>query len=197
MPGYAGCHPWNLNLPDCHDKMINTWWYGSTSTATFTDYFTSIPAPPTGQGDSRCGPGTVTLTATVLSSQTIDWYADSVGGTPLLSGNTTFVTPVIIVTTTFYAEARNDSSNCTSAIRTPVVATVLPAPVPTITGNTNPCINAGILSYVTEPGMSNYQWNISPGGTIVNGQGTYQTTVIWGVTGNLWISVGYSNAIGT
>lgn len=128
IPGYTGCHPWNLNLPDCHDKMINTWWFGSTSSETFDAIFDGIPVSPVGHGASRCGEGTVILHATVLPTQTVDWYATATGGTPLLAGDTTFVTPVINMTTTYFAEARNNSTNCFSVIRTPVVATILPVP---------------------------------------------------------------------
>ena len=196
LPGYTGCHPWDNNQPDCHDKTINTWWYGSSSTATFTDLYIAAPPAPTGQDDTRCGAGSLVLHATVLPGETVDWYDSITGGALLLAGNTTFITPVINVTTTYYAETRSDTGGCTSSSRTPVVATILPAVVPTITGNREPCTNSGTYVYFTEPGMSNYLWDVSPGGAIVTGQGTDHVTVYWGVSGNLWISVNYTNASG-
>jgi hypothetical protein len=53
---------------------------------------------------SRCGTGTVDLAATATSGYTVNWYADSTGGSALASGNT-FTTPIIAATTTFYAAA--------------------------------------------------------------------------------------------
>ena len=51
----------------------------------------------------RCGVGTVNINATAASG-TIDWYAASTGGTALYSSGSpsTFVTPVISSTTTYY-----------------------------------------------------------------------------------------------
>ncbi|MBX2932490.1 MAG: right-handed parallel beta-helix repeat-containing protein, partial [Chitinophagaceae bacterium] len=52
---------------------------------------------------SRCGPGTVDLSATASSD--ITWYADSTGGVALGMGNT-FTTPFINSTDTFYVAAQ-------------------------------------------------------------------------------------------
>jgi len=196
IPGYDGCHPWNLNLPDCHDKMINTWWFGSTSSATFDACFEGIPAVPTGHDASRCGPGTVNLHATVLPIQTVDWYDTIAGGTPLLVGDTTFITPIINVTTTYYAEARNDSTNCLSTSRTPVLATIIPLPFPTITGHDSACTGTSGNIYTTEPGMNNYSWGVSTGGTITYGWGTDSITVSWNLSGPQIVSVNYTNTSG-
>jgi len=196
IPGYPGCHPWGLGEPDCHDKMINTWWYGSSSTATFTAIFYSAPPEPVGHGDSRCGPGTVILHATVPLTSTVDWYDTPSGGVPLLTGDTTFVTPVLTVTTTFYAEARNDSTNCTSQIRVPVVATILPAPVPTITGPDTACTGSSGHIYLTEPGKTNYEWWISSGGAITSGAGSNVVTVTWISPGAQTVYVNYTDPNG-
>jgi gliding motility-associated-like protein len=196
IPGFTGCHPWNLNLPDCHDKMINTWWYGSTSSAIFDTSFTGIPSDPEGHGAFRCGAGTVTLHATVLPTQTVDWYATPAGGIPLLAGDTTFVTPIINTSTTYYAEARNVTTNCLSASRTPVTATILPVPVPTITGPDSVCTGTSDNVYSTEPGMTGYTWNVSAGGAITSGTGTDVITVIWNLTGLQMVSVTYTDATG-
>lgn len=59
--------------------------------------------------NTRCGTGSVDLTATANSGTTINWYSDSVGGSPLAIGNT-FTTPSINTTTTFYAAATTSSS---------------------------------------------------------------------------------------
>lgn len=196
LPGYTGCHPWNPNGPDCHDKMINTWWYGSTSTASFTSLFFSTHPIAIGHSASRCGPGVDTLHATVFPGETVDWYATATGGTPLLSGDTTFITPFIITTTTYYAEARNDSSACLSPSRTPVIAAIFPLPVPTITGPVTACTLSTGNIYITEPGMSNYFWTVLSGGIITAGNGTNVITVAWNISGGQIVSVNYTNPDG-
>jgi ligand-binding sensor domain-containing protein len=70
---------------------------------------------------AACGAGSVTLQATASNGASVKWYADSVGGSLLHTGST-FTTPVISATTTFYAEAI--SAGCISNTRTPVVATI-------------------------------------------------------------------------
>ncbi len=196
LPGYTGCHPWNPNGPDCHDKMINTWWYGSTSTASFTVLFFSSPPIAIGHSASRCGPGIDTIHATVLPGETVDWYATATGGTPIITGDTTFITPFINTTTTYYAEVRNDSSACLSLSRTPVIAAIFPLPVPTITGPVIACMLSTGNIYITEPGMSNYFWTVSSGGIITAGNGTNVITVAWNITGGQIVSVNYTNPDG-
>ena len=85
---------------------------------------------------SRTGTGTVNLGATA-SSGTINWYASAVGGSSLGTG-TTFTTPIISVTTTFFVDAT--ASGCTTAARVPVVATIN-TPDIDIQGNTTSIIN--------------------------------------------------------
>ena len=83
---------------------------------------TSMPAGPfifntvcdapttTGINGSRCGPGSVTLSATSSQPGTIiNWYAAPSGGLPMTSGSA-FATPSITATTTYYAASRNGNS---------------------------------------------------------------------------------------
>lgn len=69
---------------------------------------------------SRCGTGTVTLGASA-SSGTINWYNVATGGSSLGTG-TSFTTPSISTTTTYYVDATG--VGCTSTPRTAVVASV-------------------------------------------------------------------------
>ena len=90
----------------------------TTSTKSVT-----ITVSPTVTGTtpgSRTGAGTVLLGATA-SAGTLNWFAAPTGGSSLGTG-TSFTTPFIATTTTFYVEAINGS--CPSATRTPVIATV-------------------------------------------------------------------------
>ncbi|MDD2984351.1 MAG: T9SS type A sorting domain-containing protein [Crocinitomicaceae bacterium] len=63
---------------------------------------------------TRCGTGSVTLTATPNAGATINWFNTNIGGTSIGSGNS-FTTPSISATTTFYASA-NEFSNGTATL---------------------------------------------------------------------------------
>lgn len=52
----------------------------------------------------RCGTGTVVLGAEANAGSSINWYSAATGGTTLGTG-TSFTTPSIAATTTYYAEA--------------------------------------------------------------------------------------------
>lgn len=55
-------------------------------------------------GATRCGTGTVTLTATSTPGSTIKWYGNATGGTVLGTGPV-FTTPPISATTTYYVRS--------------------------------------------------------------------------------------------
>jgi hypothetical protein len=68
----------------------------------------SNPQPTSTTPATRCGVGTVTLSATADAGKTIKWYAAATGGTPLATGNN-FTTPVITSTSQYFAEASESS----------------------------------------------------------------------------------------
>ncbi|MGW9684910.1 Ig-like domain-containing protein [Flagellimonas sp. 2504JD1-5] len=85
-----------------------------------------IPSTAGGNNVSRCGPGTVSLSATVGSNgNTVRWYSASSGGTLLHTG-TSYTTPSISSTTTYYAESYNSSTGCKASTRKAIQAIVDP-----------------------------------------------------------------------
>jgi gliding motility-associated-like protein len=97
------------------------------------------------------------LSVMVAAGETADWYAAPLGGAPLLSGNTSF-TPTGISAPgvyTFYAEARELSSNCVSATRTAVTLIIESRPSLVQPGNPSVCPGeaVGIILQAT-PGAS-------------------------------------------
>ena len=80
---------------------------------------TPLPSITSTTPASICGAGPVTLAANA-SAGTLNWYADSTGGSSLATGSS-FTTPSLSVSTTYYAEATNN--NCASS-RAAVPATV-------------------------------------------------------------------------
>lgn len=101
--------------------------YPARNSMTVTITIEGNNGPPSVTNGMNCGPGTVTLSGS--SAGTINWFSGSTGGTSLGTG-TTFVTPSISTTTTYYAQT---GLTCPSA-RVPVVATINSIPsAPTVT----------------------------------------------------------------
>jgi autotransporter-associated beta strand protein len=155
----------NTSGSDCNDNdnLINT----------------SIPAPLT-TNISRCGPGSVLLTATSTPGETIDWYADALGGTALLSGNSSYSIPSIGDTTVFYAEARNAASGCVSSARTPLTVTVIPLPTAIINANDFVCEGQTApidIEFIgTSPWNLQYSINSVPQPAVNSASSTFSTT---------------------
>ena len=81
-----------------------------------------------------------------------------------------------------------------------VVSTVLvhPLPVPVISGLAVLCSGISGVIYSTQPGMTNYQWTVSGGGTVTAG-GTATSnsvTITWNTPGAQSVSVNYHDANG-
>lgn len=119
------------------------------------------PSNLTAVGASRCGSGTLALSATYTNG-TINWYDASTGGTIVFTGSN-FVTPTLSTTTTYYVEAVNGT--CVSTVRTPVTATVNTLPVITATTPAARC-GAGTVTLSAVSSVGNLVWyNVATGGT--------------------------------
>ena len=65
-----------------------------------------------------------------------------------------------------------------------------------IGSSNDPCLNSSNNQYITNSGMTNYTWAVSPGGTITSGSGTNTIAVTWNDLGPQWVSVGFTNSYG-
>jgi hypothetical protein len=107
---------------------------GATTTLTSSasvQVVVNNPGTPTVTGASRCGPGTVNLSATPPAGSTINWYQNPTGGAPIGTGNT-FSTGYLPSTTTFYAAAASGSSPAAGWIGTGTTASANPSPIYTL-----------------------------------------------------------------
>ncbi|WP_428230135.1 Ig-like domain-containing protein [Flavobacterium sp.] len=84
---------------------------------------------------SRCGTGTVALSATASTGSTIYWYANPTGG-PSLETGATFNTPSLSATTTYYVGATT-TEGCTTASRIAVAAVINTASTVVLTSATS------------------------------------------------------------
>lgn len=130
-----------------------------------------VPDPVVSPG-SRCGSGTVSLSAS--SNDILIWYANSSGGSQLGSGST-FVTPFITTTTTYYVIATNGA--CPSNY-VPVQAVIHPNFSVSLGPDT--ALVSG-STYILDPGagFSSYSWTGGDSSQTlsVNNSGTYCVTV--------------------
>ncbi len=132
------------------------------------------PASPNVINGSRCGSGSVSLSAS--SANTVNWYSSPAGGTLLTSG-LTYNTPTIASTTTYYASAFN---GCESP-RVPVIATVNPVPVtPTVLG-ASLCGSGSVSLNATSPDPMNW-YSFSVGGSSIATGTLFNTGVIASTT---------------
>ena len=129
--------------------------YGETEEFLVDIVCLSFPSAPTATGGSRCGTGTVSLSATSCAG-TLNWYDASTGGTSL--GTTSpFITPSISATTTYYVDCTVNT--CTSASRSSAIATLTSFPsAPTVSGGE--CVSAETT--LTASGcVGTYHWYLN------------------------------------
>lgn len=86
----------------------NTGCTNDTSTAALV--VAGTPAIASTTPGTRCGQGTAVLGATANVGETVSWYAAATGGTALGTG-TSFTTPTIAATTTYYAQAQSTATS--------------------------------------------------------------------------------------
>ena len=129
------------------------------------------PAAPIATSDNRCNAGSVTLSAT--SPDSLIWFDASSGGNYLTSGST-FTTPSINATTTYYVAAYKFCEGPRAAVQAII------NPNPTIfLGNDTSILAGQSISFDGGAGFNSYVW--STGATTqtitVNTSGCYSVTV--------------------
>jgi hypothetical protein len=142
-----------------------------------------------------CGnsPGNVYSVAPILNATGYTWTIP-IGAAITAGANTNSIT--VTMGNSSGSVTVFGTNTCGSGSVSTLPVTVNLSPVPTITGYTTMCVNIGPLDYVTEPGMTNYVWTVSPGNTITGGQGTKQVQVSWTTSGAQWVAVNYNGASG-
>ncbi len=114
----------------------------------------SVPGSPSGTSSSRCGVGTLTLTATTgANGNTVRWYAAATGGSPLAT-TTSYTTPSLSITTTYYISSYNSTTLCESTTaRVAVTATIKPIPASPTANGANRC-GPGTLTLAATSGAN-------------------------------------------
>ncbi|SFZ92102.1 gliding motility-associated C-terminal domain-containing protein [Flaviramulus basaltis] len=127
---------------------------------------TPLPTINSVNEDLVCDSGSATLTATT-SAGIINWYDVSSGGVSLYSG-TSFTTPIVNTTTTYYVDAI--VNGCISSTRTPVSLTVQKTSIPTTTtSNQSFCdVEQATISNIAITGQNITWYDLSAGGSPLN-----------------------------
>jgi len=134
----------------------------------------TIPVATPGPNPSAvCDSGSFVLTATATPGATISWYDSATGGTVLGTG-TTYTTPVINTTTTYYVDASCESN------RKSVIATINTTPnTPVATQSTYSNCGAGSVVIQASANIGVINWfTTSTGGTSLYTGNNFTTPVI-------------------
>jgi gliding motility-associated-like protein len=134
-------------------------------------------AAPTGNDATICQGATIpALTVNVGAGLSVNWYATPSGGAALVSNSTSY-TPT--TAGTYYAEAIDATTGCTSATRTPIVLTITPLPIANAGADQDIC--AGSSANLTASGGTSYQWSNGLGNA-ANATASPATTTTYTVT---------------
>lgn len=152
-----------------------------TSTRTIvTATVNTPPTAPTTTGNSRCGAGSITVSAAGGTAGQYRWYSVATGGAAITGQTNATFTTTVSITTNFYVSIFNGTCEST---RTPVVATVNTIPLAPTTVGASGCSPGSVT--LTANGASNgqYRWyTVATGGTAIPGQQntTFTTPVLSG-----------------
>ncbi|MBX2895701.1 MAG: gliding motility-associated C-terminal domain-containing protein [Cyclobacteriaceae bacterium] len=167
-----------LTITTTYYVAINNGTCESTRTAVVATINT-IPGAPSGTNASRCGSGTVVLSATGGVAGQYRWYTAATGGTAIAGQtNATYTTPILTTTTSYYVAINNGFCEST---RTEVTATIQAIPnAPTVTGAAS-CLPASVTLTAAGGAAGQYRWyTVASGGTAIAGEinNTFTTPVL-------------------
>jgi len=136
---------------------------------------------------SFCQSENATLVNIQVNETGITWYDAATGGNLLPS--TTLLTDGGI----YYASIV-DASGCASSIRLMITVNFQGNAPALINGGNNPACAFDVITYTTNPGMSNYLWNVTNGTVITGGQSTDDyITISWSSIGPATVTVDFIN----
>ncbi|WP_460474346.1 Ig-like domain-containing protein, partial [Emticicia fontis] len=144
---------------------------GCSASATASVLVKPIPAAPTGSDNSRCGSGTVTISATGCTGGTYTWYANATTSTSLATG-ASYTTPSLLNTTTYYVSCT--INGCTSTTRGSADAIIKPVPAAPTTSPVSRC-GAGSVTISADNCAGTINWYAAATGGSSLATGNYTT----------------------
>lgn len=142
---------------------------GGCASATRTPITVTVRPRPTVSGVSSpsiCSGQSAILSVTPSANATLRWYTVPAGGSPVQLGSS-YATPTLTGNTTYFVEAYDTITRCTSDPRTPVTVTVRSRPTAPTATFTSACSGEPVTLIATEPQGVEFQWYDQPvGGTL-------------------------------
>jgi len=142
----------------------------ATIPATMSPYAYILGEPvPVATGTTICSGNSTVLTVTSpLGGGVYNWYDAPTGGNLLLASSSTYTTPVLNSTTTYYVAHMNSITACASH-RTAVTVTVTAAPTVNAGANANVCAgNTSTIAGATATNYTSLNWTTSGTGIFTN-----------------------------
>lgn len=172
----------------------------TASSATIYNVTVNLLPVPALAGLNQICVGNSTTYTTDAGMNNYSWNI-SAGGSVTSGGSTTDNTVTVLWNATGAQTVSVNyvmGSGCTAPSPTVFNVTVHSLPVPTIAGTNSLCAGSTGITYSTQPGMTNYQWVVSAGGTITAGGGPANNTVTvtWNTPGAQTVRVNYNDANG-
>jgi hypothetical protein len=154
----------------------------------------ALPANATAISNTRCGAGTVTLTAQGAPfGNTYQWYTSASGNTAIVNAtNSVYTTPFISATTNYYVTILN-TDNCESANRTLVIATINAIPADASVTGASRCGTGSVT--LSASGGQTYKWYTSTTSAAISGanNATFATPSLSTTTNYFVTIVGVGN----
>lgn len=146
-------------------KAVNSCSSQSSCVAFTINILTSVPSPVV-PGKTICaGVSALLSVQSPVTGVTYEWFTSAAGGIALATGSS-FTTPVLSSTTTYYVQAQG---SCESSTRTPVSVTIIPPVTTPVINNVTVCPGspASLSVQSPVPGVT-YRWyNSAAGGSLV------------------------------
>lgn len=137
---------------------------------------------PTASAGIACEGETAELSASTTSGFILNWYEDN-NGANLLGSGTTFTTPALTQSTTFWVQAFNPTTGCTSVL-VPVSAIVVPTPAAPSANSITICEGETGEILATGSGTGSLVWyDVATGGVPLQTDLMPPVNAIYTVTG--------------
>jgi gliding motility-associated-like protein/uncharacterized repeat protein (TIGR01451 family) len=161
----------------------------SVSRLAVTVNISNTPPPTTSNSSQEfCSVDNPTIADLQVNESNVTWYDMATGGTAY---NTTDA-----LTDGFTYYASQTTNGCESSTRLEVSVSIFGSDSATITSSASGdvCLNT-VITYTTEPGNTNYMWDLT-GGMVVSGGGIDDNTIeiLWDTQENTTVSVSYDAA---
>ncbi len=176
----------SVNAPNCNCSPVS-----SPTTPNNSTICEGAPNPP--------------LTVSTVPGNTVDWYSAPIGGVLLLAGSASYTPPGPFApgSYSFYAEARETSTNCTSPTRLEVILTVNAVPTVTQPADQTVCDGVPVAINFAGTASATMNWtNSEPNiGLAANGVGDVSFSALntgnGPLTANLWVTPSLNGCTGT